>query len=66
MSIGNCPLCGRENDDENEICMYCVLRQISLSIEDVPEWDEAESIEQDLARWPSNYEFDDRTDAEKL
>jgi len=27
MSIGNCPRCGGQNDDENEYCLDCRMRE---------------------------------------
>lgn len=35
MAIGNCPRCGAETDDENELCYQCALRRVHAVLGDV-------------------------------
>lgn len=32
MAIGNCPRCGAQTDDENDLCYQCALRRIHDSL----------------------------------
>jgi len=35
MSIGNCPRCGAQTDDENDLCYQCALRRMKIELSDI-------------------------------
>lgn len=35
MSIGNCPRCGAQTDDENDLCYQCALRRIAIEMSSI-------------------------------
>jgi hypothetical protein len=65
MSIGNCPRCGAENNDENEWCIDCTLASLSLSVTDSRPIDHEASRDpiendgQDCEAWGHDYNDSD-------
>jgi hypothetical protein len=48
MSIGNCPRCGAETDDENDLCYQCALRRVNIELAEI---DFTPSLVQSLEFW---------------